>query len=118
MVLMKQLNLSLKNQKNKLQKLLSSVKTDAILISYLPNVRYFSNFTGTSGYIIATKKQKIFLTDNRYKLQIKKELPYFFKQLIYENEFIKTIINLLFDLKIKSLGLEYEKIKEKKGAIF
>lgn len=42
---------------------------DAILITNIQNVRYLTGFTGTAGFIFATKSTGVFYTDFRYKEQ-------------------------------------------------
>ena len=41
-------------------------KIDALLVVSQKNRRYFSGFDSTFGYLIITKTEKFFLTDNRY----------------------------------------------------
>lgn len=41
-------------------------KVDALLVISQKNRRYFTKFDSTFGYLVLTKDQKIFLTDNRY----------------------------------------------------
>ena len=58
-----------------LQQQLHSQKVDAIFISFLPHLRYISNFSGSNGIgIIFQNELPIFVTDGRYKEQIKLEI--------------------------------------------
>ena len=47
----------------KLENLLENKKLDAVLISDGFNMRYFSGFTGATGYVLVTKKSKTLFTD-------------------------------------------------------
>lgn len=58
----------------KLRALLEEKSLDAIYISYNPNVRYLTNFSGSSGSVLITKTKSYFLTDFRYKDQSQKEV--------------------------------------------
>lgn len=57
-----------------LRKRLAEERIDGLLITDLVNVKYLSGFTGTSGYLIITKKHAIFTTDFRYEEQAKAEV--------------------------------------------
>ena len=47
---------------------------DALLISYLPNIRYLSGFTGSSAVLVVTKNSTAFFTDGRYTTQARSEV--------------------------------------------
>ena len=77
---------------------------DGLLITNLINVRYLSNFTGSSGFIIMSPKKNFFFTDFRYTTQAKKEVSGFkIEEFKNQNEAIKNfckkerIINLGFE---------------------
>lgn len=46
---------------------------DSMLITSTINMRYFSGFTGDSGFLIITKKARILYTDFRYTIQAKEQ---------------------------------------------
>jgi len=92
--------------KERNKKLLQLAQTDVILISDLPNLRYFTGFTGSSGFAIITNSKNYFLTDNRYKIQSSEEVFHFYKIIIYEKEPVANILKILKRLKLKSIGIE------------
>jgi Xaa-Pro aminopeptidase len=49
-------------------------KIDGIFVSYLPNIRYLTNFSGSAAALLVTENEIHFFTDDRYEEQIKKEL--------------------------------------------
>lgn len=49
-------------------------KVEAIVVTYLPNIRYLTNFSGSSAYLFVTPDEIHFVTDDRYEEQIKSEL--------------------------------------------
>ncbi len=55
-------------------KLLRLRTVDALLITDLKNIRYFTGFTGSSAVCLYTKRGGFFITDFRYKEQAEKEL--------------------------------------------
>ncbi|MDK9711460.1 aminopeptidase P family protein [Acidaminobacter sp.] len=63
------------------RKLLSSLNADALLSFKPENRRYFSGFTGTSGYVLILPETQWFITDFRYTEQAKAQCPDFEVQL-------------------------------------
>ncbi len=53
----------------KLQSYLRKNSLDAFLVADMPNVRYLTTFSGTSGYCLVFRDSAYFLTDFRYKTQ-------------------------------------------------
>ena len=47
---------------------------DAFFVAELPNVRYLTTFTGTSGYCLIFRDSAYFLTDFRYKTQASRQV--------------------------------------------
>jgi Xaa-Pro aminopeptidase len=48
-------------------------KIDALFVSFLPNVRYLTGFTGSNGALLVTRNRSILFTDSRYKIQAAQE---------------------------------------------
>lgn len=82
-------------------------KVEAIVVTYLPNIRYLTNFSGSSAYLFVTPDEVHFITDDRYEEQIKTEL-YDLPNLqthitrdvwgyIVTSKFLKKIINVGFE---------------------
>jgi len=63
----------MRNRINKLKKHLSLASSEGVLLSKPVNIRYYSSFTGTSGFIYSDSKNDYFLTDSRYVEQAKKQ---------------------------------------------
>lgn len=55
--------------------LLEKKGLDAVLVSDAFNMRYFSGFTGGTGYLLITKKNKYLFTDSRYTIAAKAQAP-------------------------------------------
>src|SRR5256714_4137158 len=49
-------------------------RLDALLVSYLPNIRYLCGFTGSAGVLLITTRDSVLLTDGRYTEQAKQEV--------------------------------------------
>jgi Xaa-Pro aminopeptidase len=56
---------------------MAGTTADSLLVTHLPNVRYLTGFTGSSGCALITPRQKIFFTDSRYTLQATREVKGF-----------------------------------------
>lgn len=50
---------------------------DALVVTHLPNVRYLTGFTGTSGAVVVDGRGGTFVTDFRYRLQAQKQVRAF-----------------------------------------
>lgn len=53
---------------DKARNLMKEKGLDAILVTFMPNIFYFSNFRGSYGNLLILKDRTILFTDNRYKL--------------------------------------------------
>jgi len=53
---------------------LQGLELDGLLVTYLPNVRYLTGFTGSSGMCFISEERKVFLTDSRYDSQSHEEV--------------------------------------------
>ncbi len=49
-------------------------KVDAIVVTFLPHIRYLTNYSGSAATLFITKNDLYFFTDDRYEEQIKTEL--------------------------------------------
>jgi len=50
------------------------LKLDGLVVSYLPNIRYLTNYSGSSAFLFVLRDKLHFVTDDRYEAQIKGEL--------------------------------------------
>ena len=58
----------------KIREALQKKRLDGFLVTDMHNVRYLTGFTGSSGFVMITKKERILATDFRYKEQSEKEV--------------------------------------------
>ncbi len=61
-------------RQTKLREQLGSGRVDACLVSYLPNIRYLSGFTGSAGLLLVEGRGSTFFTDFRYDSQAHEEV--------------------------------------------
>ena len=81
------------NRLKRLRTALQEKKMDSALITGRENVRYFSGFTGTAGYLFITEEKQILVTDFRYLEQAEQQTAGF------------TIANVAeFDLRAAAKG--------------
>ncbi len=78
---------------------------DGFLISNIANVRYVAGFSGSSGCLLITKKDKVFCTDCRYEEQAKQEIKDF-DIFIEKEERLKEIVERAKSLGVRTLGFE------------
>ncbi len=82
-------------------------KLDAVLITNLSNLRYFTGFTGTTGVALALKDAKFFFADFRYVEQAKKQVgPRGYLVVGVERDLLDKVTEYIKDSRIKKLGIE------------
>jgi len=94
---------------NLLRDRLSRLNIDGILITTPANLMYLTNFTGSSGFSIITKRDAIFVTDFRYQEQARLEVKGFDIR-TEDKERAKEIKRLVDELKIRRLGFEGDNV--------
>ncbi len=89
---------------DRLKKIKNALRIDAILITDLKNIRYFTGFTGSSAICLYTGKENFFITDFRYKEQSKKEVKDW--DIIIEKKKFSGLKKLVAKMNLKRLGFE------------
>jgi Xaa-Pro aminopeptidase len=98
---------------------LAEHKIDALLVSFGPNLRYLSGFTGSNGALLVLPDRTILFTDPRYTIQSQQESSCQIK--ISKRAISADILATIARKKIKHIGFEpgrvtvdvHEKLKEK-----
>ena len=101
--------------------------TDEFLNEYVPEhcmrLKWLTNFSGSNGIALISKKKKFFFTDGRYTLQAEKELPKIFEvqdlSKISVSNFISKNLKkkkIIVDTKIFSRSFMIELINSSKIA--
>lgn len=107
---------------NKLQGFLEQKGLDAVLISDGYNMRYFSGFTGATGYVLVTKNSRTLFTDSRYTVAAKAQaMDYTVMEVGSSRDYCAVLNQVLEAENIKVLGFEamqvryseYEVLKER-----
>lgn len=57
-----------------LERQMAAGKLDALVISFGPNIRYLTGFTGSNGLVIILSGRAVFFTDPRYRIQASQEV--------------------------------------------
>lgn len=89
-----------------IQTFLKDQKLDAVYISTPANLRFFSNFVGTSGSLFLSKKRGFLFTDARYFLVAKTALPAWISIVDITKGFEKPWKKVLRKNRVKRLGIE------------
>lgn len=87
-----------------LKKILASLVVDAILITDLKNIRYFTGFTGSSALCLYSKKGIFFITDFRYKEQSLKEVKGW--DIIIDKKKFNALKKILTKHNLKKIAFE------------
>src|SRR5947209_235920 len=92
-------------RRSKLAAQLTPHGADALLVSFLPNVRYLTGFTGSHGLLLLQASgQATFLTDPRYRLQAAAEVNCAVK--VSTGPILAQVTALASRKKIRRLGFE------------
>lgn len=66
---------------------------DAVLVSHIPHIRYYSGFSGSSGLLLVTPRKATLVTDFRYKDQVASELRDGVKAFIFQKLPFETMMS-------------------------
>ena len=95
---------------HRIQERLANNKIDAIFLTALENIRYLTNFSGSSAFLMITKDKGYLITDFRYKTVAEDEVKGY-KVVIYKNSIIDEIERLTRKEKVSHLGIEKEVLR-------
>src|SRR5260221_6311858 len=88
----------------KIRDILDELNLDAFYINYIPNIRYLSGFSGSSGAVIICKDKNYFITDFRYKSQSAEEVKGF--EIIINYKTYDELKNIFNSEGCKRVGFE------------
>src|SRR5262245_38289769 len=98
-----------KSRRGALTAQLASLKVDALLVSYLPNVRYLTGYTGSSGMLLLRGSGEcVFFTDPRYRIQAAAEVTRRVK--VSTGPVLIDVIAQAARWKIRRLGFERSRL--------
>ncbi len=89
----------------KLKESLKKKEIDGFLVIDINNIRYLTYFSGSSGVLLITERENIFITDFRYKEQAEIEIKGW-NIIMEKGDRIKTIKDLSKRMGIRRLGIE------------
>ncbi len=95
----------------KLRAWMEELGVSACLISYMDNVRWLTGFSGSSGFVIVSKSEGVFISDSRYSEQAREEVRGF-PVVIYANPTTsaQAIAREVSRLGIRELGFEADHV--------
>lgn len=91
---------------NQIKNRLKELNLDSFLVKNLPNIRYITGFSGSAASVLITPDKNYFVTDFRYKTQSKNEVYPEFEIIIYTQNSMTFLSELVEQAKIKSVGFE------------
>ena len=83
---------------------LAGRKLDGLLVSFGPNLRYLSGFTGSNGLLLMTPGKAILLTDPRYTLQAAQESTCQVR--IAKGPLVEEVVDAIAKLGLKRVGYD------------
>lgn len=83
---------------------LAERKLDAMLISFGPNLRYLSGFTGSNGSLLVLPERSILFTDPRYQVQSKQETTCRVK--VAKGPLVLDVVAAIARLRLRRIGYE------------
>ncbi|MBX6395403.1 MAG: aminopeptidase P family protein [Alicyclobacillaceae bacterium] len=93
----------------RVQKELEKRELDALLITEPHNRRYMSGFTGTSGYVLLSRDDAVFLTDFRYVEQAQSQVVGM-RVVRHGVQVAETLREILQEWGVQRLGFEQEHV--------
>lgn len=103
------LNSEFAERRRSLAAQLAPNKTDAILVTFLPNVRYLTGFTGSNGMLLLLESgEATFFTDPRYRIQASAEVDCRTK--VCTRHLLPDVVALARKRKIAALGFEKSRL--------
>ena len=87
-----------------LQSQMAEHKLDAFLVSFSPNVRYLTGFTGSNGLVVIFPGRSVFFTDPRYKIQAAQEVDCAVR--VVAGPILPQVCALLRRVKSRRVGFE------------
>ncbi len=95
-------------RRSRLRTALKPLRTGALVVTGLPNVRYLSGFTGSNGALLLTPDRSLLFTDPRYQTQAAEESDCEFK--IAKGPLLKELSTWIKRLRLSSVSFERNRI--------
>src|SRR2546426_2006485 len=84
-------------------------KVDALLVTFLPNVRYLTGYTGSNGLLLLLASgEAVFFTDPRYSIQAAAEVDCRVK--VSTGPILPDVVAVAGRKKIRRLGFEKSRL--------
>jgi Xaa-Pro aminopeptidase len=83
---------------------LAERKLDALLVSFSPNLRYLTGFTGSNGNLLVLRERAILFTDPRYTIQASQEAACEVR--IAKGPLVMDVASAIARLKLRRIGYE------------
>jgi Xaa-Pro aminopeptidase len=92
-------------RRSKLRRQFASAGVQAHLVTFLPNLRYLTGFTGSSGVLLVEARGATFITDFRYRLQADREVDRC-RRVEQQGTLADTLAGIVRKRKLKRVGFE------------
>ena len=88
----------------RIHQLLAENALDALLVSWLPNIRYLTGFTGSNGLLLVHRGRPVLATDSRYTLQAARETDC--RVLARRGSLVRLLAPIIRKLGLRTIGIE------------
>ncbi|MBK8550285.1 MAG: aminopeptidase P family protein [Ignavibacteria bacterium] len=94
------------NRIEKIKNQFGDLKIDSFLVKNLPGIRYISGFSGSAASILLAKDKNYFISDFRYKSQSVQEVNKGYEIIIYVQNSLLFLEDLIEKHSLKRIGFE------------
>ena len=94
------------NRLSSLRDVMKQENIDVFLCTDLINVRYMTGFTGSAGTAIVSPESNIFITDERYREQVKSEVQHWETRIIISGNLFDRVAEIVKELGGSRIGIE------------
>lgn len=97
------------NRVQKVREVMKTLELDGMIVYSPYNLRYLSNFTGTTGYALITLEEAYFVTDARYTQQAQKQAAGF-TVIEHQSGWLPVVADLIEKQDLRFVGFEADHV--------
>ncbi len=90
---------------------------DGLIVTHLPNIRYLTGFTGSSGIVLVLERETVFFSDFRYSIQADEEVADVARVEIVPSDIWKRVWEVLAEYRdVETMGFESASVAQADAA--
>ncbi len=91
----------------RLQETLDAARFDALVVSWIANIRYLTGFTGSTALLLVTQEDAVLFADGRYKVQARQEVQG--KVVAARGSLVRALIGSVKRRRLRRLAFEHRR---------